>query len=205
MNGELTDEGLTGLQRAVLVATAASLLLAFAPIPFPMEILSLVGIALGWWLVPGFWWTAIRGAIGGVVAGILILGLGFRAAMRVVALLEPARVPEFTIEGTSFILIFIGAIFGGILGISGNLAKRGLRLGSIATAAIVPALGAMALILVKEETRTELFELGAGAWVNIPMFALVSYLYGLGAAWLTRRPGLESRATPVTVSTGVPT
>lgn len=91
-----------------------------------------------------------------------------------------------------FILIGIGAMFGGLVGILANLARRGMRLNSIITAAILPAAGAMSLLLVGDETRRELFELGAGAWVNIPMFGLVAVLYGIAVAVTTRV--LEERA-----------
>lgn len=193
-----------GFQRAVLLGIAASLL--FSPSLLGLEMLGLIGIALGWWLVPGFWWTVLFGGMGGVLAGATILGLGFRVAMRVVALLDPLRAEEFTIGGTLFILIGVGAIFGGLLGIVGNLVKRGLGLTSVVTAAIVPALGAMAIILVSEDTRTELFELGAGAWVNIPMFGTVAILYGLGAAWVTARADREIRPSRhVTEPLEVPT
>lgn len=203
MRGLNADEALTGVQRAVLIGIVAA---AFLTPVVPMEVLGVIGIGLGWWLVPKFWRTVLFGAIGGVVAGAVILGTGFRVAMRVVAILDPIRRNEFTIGGTLFILIGIGAIFGGIFGITGNLAKRGFKLDSVFTAAIVPALGAMALILVAEDTRTELFELGAGAWVNIPMFGTVSYLYGVGAAWATTKMDIETRRrTPVTAGAEVPT
>lgn len=202
MIGEQGSDTLTFVQRLVLLGVGASLLLA----PSVFGIAAVGALGLGWWLVPKFWWTVLFGAIGGVLAGATILGVGFRLAMRIVALLDPFRAEEFTIGGTLFILIGIGAIFGGILGIVGNLAKRGLGLTSVVTASIVPALGAMSLILVSEDTRTELFELGAGAWVNIPMFGLVSILYGLGAAWITARADRKIRpkrdvAEPVEVPT----
>lgn len=181
------------IQSAVLVGIVAAAVLSMTPlVPLAGELLLLVGVGLGWWLVPGFWRSVLFGAIGGIVSGILVLGVGFRVAMRVVAILDPFRTPEFTLEGTMFILIGIGAIFGGIVGILANLARRGIRLNSIIAAAILPAAVAMSLLLVGDETRRELFELGAGAWVNIPMFGLVAVLYGIAVAVTTRV--LEERA-----------
>ena len=56
----------------------------------------LMGIGAGWLLVPGFWRSSLYGAIGGVVAGLLILGPGLRIAMRVVAIVDPVRIgPAF--------------------------------------------------------------------------------------------------------------
>jgi hypothetical protein len=78
----------------------------------------LIGIGAGWLLVPGFWRSSLYGAIGGVVAGLLVLGPGLRIAMRVVAILDPVRSPEFTVGGTMFIIIGVGVMMGGIFGVS---------------------------------------------------------------------------------------
>jgi hypothetical protein len=85
-------------------------------------------------------------------------------------------------EGTMFILIGIGGLFGGMVGILANLARRGMRLNSVIKAAILPAAAAMSLLLADDEIRGELFELGAGAWLNLPMFGLVAILYGIVVA-----------------------
>lgn len=181
------------IHRVVLIGIVAGAVMSItAPIPLVGEALLLIGVVLGWWLVPRFWRSVLFGAVGGVVSGILILGVGFRVAMRVVAILDPIRVPEFSIDGTMFILIGIGGVFGGIMAILGNLARRGLRLTSAVTAGILPAAGALSLLFADTEIRQELFELGAGAWVNIPMFGLVAILYGIGAGAVTNR--LERRS-----------
>lgn len=182
-----TRTGSARVQSAVLVGIVAAAFLSMTSlIPLVGEVLLLVGVGLGWWLVPEFWRSALFGALGGIASGILVLGVGLRVAMRVVAMLDPIRTPEFTLEGTMFILIGIGGIFGGLLGILANLARRGMRLNSVITAGILPAAAAMSLLFVDDEIRRELFELGAGAWVNIPMFGLVSILYGIAVSVTTR-------------------
>lgn len=170
------------VQRGLLLGLAVALALATTGVIGPVaEGLVLVGVGLAWWLVPGFWRSVLYGAIGGVVSGLLILGPGLRLAMRVVAIIDPLRTPEFTVEGTMFIVIFIGGFFGGILGMAGYLARRGLEHRSIMASAIVPAAAVLAVLLSTEDLRMELFELGAGAWMNIPMFGMVGLLYGVGA------------------------
>ena len=149
-----------------------------------------VGIAAGWLLVPGFWRRALFGAIGGVVSGLLILGPGLRAAMRVVAILDPFRAPEFTIGGTLFIVIGIGGIMGGTFGVIANLARGGVDIGS-RFAGLMPAILVMAMIGLDSELRSEISGLGAGPWLNIPMFAAVAL--GYGAAWTRAVLRLERR------------
>ncbi|HVR77000.1 MAG TPA: hypothetical protein VMS99_01270 [Acidimicrobiia bacterium] len=180
------------LQRGLLLGLAVASVLATTPISSPVaEVVVLVGAGLAWWLVPGFWRSVLYGAIGGVVSGLLILGPGLRVAMRVVAIIDPLRTPEFTMEGTMVIVIFIGGLFGGIFGIAGNLARRGLELSSTMASATVPAASVLAVLLTNEDLRMELFELGVGAWMNIPMFGMVSLLYGVGA--MTTAMRLEER------------
>ena len=173
----------TRVERLILTGiVGAALVSMIFRVPLVGEILILTGVGLAWWLVPRFWPSVLFGAIAGVVSGVLILGVGLRLAMRVVAILDPFRIPEFTVGGTMFILIGIGGIFGGVIGILANLARRGLLLRSMFTVAVLPAAGAMGLLFLDDEIRGELFELGAGAWVNIPMFGLVAVLYGIGVA-----------------------
>jgi hypothetical protein len=45
----------------------------------------------------------------------------------------------------------------------------------------------MALLLSNEGLRQELLELGAGAWVNIPMFGLACFLYASVTGWFVSR------------------
>lgn len=155
-----------------------------------------IGVGAAWHLIPGFWRSVFQGAIGGLVAGMLILGPGLRLAMRVVAILDPFRSPEFTVGGTLFIIVGLGAIMGAIFGLFGNVARRGFGI-SVRVAGLVPALFVALMIGLDSELRGEIIELGAGAWINVPMFAAVAVGYGaLWALVLTRLEarGVEKRA-----------
>lgn len=143
-------------------------------------VIALVFLAAGWRYVPGFWRTISSGALGGVIAGLLLLGPGFRLAMRVVAILEPTRAPEFTIGGTLFIVVFIGGMFGGIIAVGAALVRRGLGVSGPLTAGLM-TVTIMGILLVDSELRSEFVDLGAGPWLNIPMFGAVVVLYGLAA------------------------
>ncbi|MGH8928896.1 MAG: hypothetical protein ACRDWH_11130 [Acidimicrobiia bacterium] len=116
----------------------------------------------------------------GAVAGLLVLGPGLRLAMRVVAILDPIRPQEFSVEGTLFILIGIGAMFGGVFGVIGSISRVGFGLPTRAAGSI-PAVLVGVMIGLDSELRSEIVELGAGPWLNIPMFAAVAIAYGL--AW----------------------
>ena len=145
------------------------------------------------WSVPGWWRTLLYGAIGGLAAGIVVLAPGFRLAMRLVAILDPNRVTELTTEGTLFVFLAVGGLLGVSVGVLGAVGRLGWSIGA-ARAWILPAFLVMLTLLVNDGLRAELFELGAGPWVNIPMFAVVSSGYG----WLAMRivARLESRRTP---------
>lgn len=183
MIGPTNAAGPSSRERLVLTGIVGAALISMTPlVPVAGEVLLVIGVVLGWWLVPHFWRSALIGAIAGVVSGVLVLGVGYRMAMRVVAILDPIRTPELTLEGTMFILLGIGGIFGGILGILTNLARRGLGLSSLVAAAVLPSGGALGLVLVDDQIRSELFDLGAGAWMNISMFGLVAILFGLASA-----------------------
>ena len=151
----------------------------------------LIGIGAGWLLVPGFWASSLYGAIGGVMAGLLVLGPGLRIAMRVVAIIDPVRSPEFTVGGTMFIIIGVGVMMGGIFGVIGNVARSGFDIPSGA-AGLVPALLVMLMIGLDSELRSEIVELGAGPWLNIPMFGAAAV--GYGALWTRVVTRLETRA-----------
>jgi len=150
----------------------------------------LVGIGAGWLLVPGFWRSSLYGAIGGVMAGLLVLGPGLRIAMRVVAIIDPVRSPEFTVGGTMLIIIGVGVVMGGIFGVIGNVARGGFGIPSGA-AGLVPALLVMLMIGLDSELRSEIVGLGAGPWLNIPMFGAAAV--GYGALWTRVVTRLEMR------------
>lgn len=146
--------------------------------PLWSMVVVLVGVAAGLLLVPGFWRSSLHGAIGGMVAGLLVLGPGLRIAMRVVAILDPVKSPEFTVGGTMLIIIGIGVVMGGIFGVIGNVARRAFGIPSGA-AVLAPALLVMMLIGLDGDLRSEIVRLGAGPWFNIPMFGAVAIGYGI--------------------------
>lgn len=151
----------------------------------------LIGVGAAWLLVPGFWRSNLHGAIGGLVAGLLVLGPGLRLSMWVVAILDPIRSPEFTLDGTMFIIIGVGGMVGGIFGLFGNMARRGFGIPQRA-AGIVPALLVALMIGLDTELRGEIIELGAGPWLNVPMLGAVAL--GYGALWALVITRLEARS-----------
>lgn len=152
--------------------------------PVALVILGL-GFLAGWRYLPGFWRTFGVGLISGAVAGGLILGPGFRLAMRVVAIFDIRRV-EFTVGGTFFIILGVGVIFGGIFGIASVFVRRGFGWQGRLTAGVT-TLALVGLLLLDPSLRSEFVELGAGPWLNIPMFAAVTFGYGLFANKLIDR------------------
>jgi hypothetical protein len=152
--------------------------------------LLVIGVGAAWLVIPGFWRSLFHGAIGGVVAGLLVLGPGLRLAMRVVAIVDPIRSPEFTVGGTMFIIVFVGVIMGGIFGLFGNVARRGFGIPS-RVAGLVPALLVVLMIGLDSELRGEVVELGAGPWLNIPMFGAIAL--GYGGLWTRVVTRLEMR------------
>jgi formate-dependent nitrite reductase membrane component NrfD len=95
--------------------------------------------------------------------------------MRVVAILDPARTPNFTWEGTLHIILFVGGVAGALFGVLTALLRR-ITTPRVAVTVVVITL--MGLLVAPEEPRTEFIELGAGPWVNIPMFIAVVTSFG---------------------------
>lgn len=152
--------------------------------PVALVVLVLVVLA-GWRYLPGFWRTFGVGLISGALAGALLLGPGFRLAMRVVAIFDIRRV-EFTLGGTLFIILGVGVIIGGLFGIAAAFMRTGMRWrGRLAASATTVAL--VGLLLLDPNLRAEFVELGAGPWLNIPMFAVVTFGYALFADKLIDR------------------
>lgn len=149
-----------------------------------------MGVAIGWKHVPGFWRQALRAALGGGLAGLLVLGPGYRLAMRVVAILDADSTPEFSVEGTIFIIVGVGAMFGGIVTLWVTLLTRAWD-ASRRTAATVLVLVTMASLFADSETLRELTELGAGPLVNVPMFVAVTVGWALLADRWARPDGSE--------------
>jgi hypothetical protein len=135
------------------------------------------------------------------------MGVGFRMAMRVVALTDSTLTPEFTMDGTAFILLGIGLMLGSVAGaylggLRYLLVLRTITVAFIATAAIIP------LLFGGSEIRSELFELGLGGWVNIPMFTSIVFAYGWAqdvcARRLDRRAGRKRAVAGVAEPAPVP-
>jgi hypothetical protein len=154
--------------------------------PFAALLTIGLGVLLGWKLVPRFFLTLIAAGFAGALAGGVIIGIGFRVAMRIVALLEPSRIPEFSVGGTLFIVVMIGGIFGGVFGIVASFARKGIGVGRIG-GTLIAAGFVMAFLLIDSETRKELLHLGAGAWFNIPMFGSIALGYGYASQWIFDR------------------
>lgn len=180
---------------------AAVLLAASIPLGFVVGSVSPIGelglvctFAMFVWVarsIPGFAVSAVRGLVAGAAAGFFVLGVGFRLAMRVVAITDPARTPEFSVGGTIFILVGIGLMLGAFTGayLGGFRELLGLGAPSVALAATV----ALSFILFGDsEVRSELFELGLGAWLNVPMFWSILFTYGLAQHGIVHR--LDRRA-----------
>jgi hypothetical protein len=184
--------------RLAAVVTAAAIVVAVEDIVDPAIALALVvaAAAAAWRTVPGFWRSVLAGGVGGAVAGIVILGPGMRLAMRIVAVLDPLRTPEFTVEGTVFLVVAIGGVFGGVLGIVATLLRRGLDLSVRATTGAVTVL-LMGLFLAEPDVRAEFVELGAGPWMNVPMFTVVVLGYGYAAVRLAARLERARERPPV--------
>lgn len=152
-----------------------------------LPLLGLAGLVI-WRELEGFWPALFGGMVGGAVAGLLILGPGFRLAMRAVAIMDAAHPEEFTLEGTLFIVVGIGAIMGGITAMVFQVARRVFRVGSAIVAGSALALTEMVVLtFFSGELSTELSDLGLGIWVNLPLFGLVTLGFGIAAMALADR------------------
>jgi hypothetical protein len=180
-----------GVASAGVAVAVLLVLVGVLPEPITLGAL-LVAVLAGWRYVPRFWTVVVRGAIGGVAAGLLVLGPGMRVAMRIVAVMDPLRTPELSLEGTLLIIVMLGGMFGGIVGIAVTVLRAGFDL-SPRTAATVSTAVVVAMFVGEPELRAELLELGAGGWFNIPMFAVVAAAYGVAAARLVDRLGARTR------------
>lgn len=132
---------------------------------------------IGWRWIPGFWRTLGGSLVAGALAGILVLGPAMRLAMRLVAIAEPTQSPEFSIGGTLGIVVVVGVMFGAIVGVGLVFAQRGLGLSRFWVSLVSGGalIGALAII---PDIRAELFELGFGAGMNLPLFGLAGFAYG---------------------------
>jgi hypothetical protein len=206
--GVPVSEQLSIAQRAILVSVALSVVVAAAlsgVVGGAAAIVVLAAFAAGWRYVPGFWRMVLSAAIGGVIAGLLVLGPGFRVAMRVVAIMStrPTIVPEFTIGGTLFIVVFVGAMLGGTFAVAAALIRRAFGLSAPVTAGLM-AVALIGMLLLDTGLRGEFVELGAGPWFNIPMFGGVVFAYGLAANRIMDRVETFRSRQPSREPAGVP-
>lgn len=171
---------------AVFVVTELSMGDAIPPwIGLPVLV---VAALIAFRTVPRLWRILAAGLAGGAIAGLLILGPGFRVAMRAVALMDPTRAPEFTLEGTLFIVIGIGLFLGAVQGLTSHAVRRVLSLrSSVLAGSLLGVYVVGQLALFAGEVSEEFFELGAGAWVNIPMFGVFAIAYGIATMALADR------------------
>lgn len=146
-----------------------------------------IAVTLGWRSSPGFLRVTARAAIAGAISGLLVLGPGFRLAMRVVAILDPATSPEFSVGGTAFLIVGFGGVVGLATGVFATLVARGLGLSRVAFVLLASA-PILAMLVLDSELSTELFELGAGGWMNVPMFAGVAVAHGVVVARWSESP-----------------
>lgn len=191
---------MTWAGRLAALGVLVSTLLAINDIPQGPISLAVIGaaVAMAWWLIPGFWRRVRLGAAGGALAGLVILGPGFRVAMRVVAMMEPTRTPEFSVGGTVFIIIGIGALMGGVLGIVGYLVKEVAHISSPLLSGLVLGLLVMGMLLADSGLREEFTDLGAGIALNVGMFATVSILYGIAVMKIAGRLAAKTEPRPDT-------
>ncbi len=132
-------------------------------------------------------WLAVVGM--GSVAGGLVLGLWGRAAMRVVAMVDPTVSPSFTLSGTIGILIVAvilslpaAMLF---LGLRRFLGQGGARQAAAFGLALLVFPGLLFLVRFGE-----LHELGL-LWLNVGMFGAMFVAWGAsvaaGVTWADRR------------------
>jgi len=164
-----------------------------------------VAVLIAFRAVPRLWRMLAGGLVAGAIAGVLILGPGFRVAMRAVALMDPGRAPEFTLGGTLLIVVFIGVALGAIQGMTSHTLRRVLNIRSSVVAGVL--LGALMigqLAFFAGEVSDEIFELGAGPWVNIPLFGVFTIAYGIATMaladrfehWTPRSKSVEREKVP---------
>lgn len=155
---------------AVPVALAAGMVTGGPVVPLTV---AGAGVLLGIVAVPGFWRIVGRALAAGGLAGVLVLAPGYRVAMRVVAIVDPGRTPELTLEGTLFLLVGIGLVFGAVTTAWTSLLGRTLELSRRAGAGLL-TVATLVLLFADSATIAELRELGGGPWMNVPMFAGVT-------------------------------
>jgi hypothetical protein len=139
--------------------------------------IAFAALAFGAVRMPGFFSSVFRGGVAGGIAGIAVLGVGMRLAMRLVAVADPVRVPEFTLEGTLFLVLIFGGVFGAITGVWARASADALERPAWAQALAFASVAAM--LAGDSEIRSEFVELGSGPLANVPMFTAVVLAYAI--------------------------
>lgn len=190
-------------QLAALFGAVATIL-AVSGVADGAVTIAIVALAagLGWRYIPRFATVVAVAALAGGVAGVGVLGLGMRVAMRIVALTDPVRTPELTLEGTAIVVIMFGGMLGVVVGIAGGLLRVGLRLSVGRTAAVVTAV-VMGMFLAEADLRAEFVTLGVGPWLNIPLFTAVVFGYAVAASRISQRIAARSERPVATVRADV--
>ena len=183
--------------RLAALGVVASMLLAMVAGGFSYRVfillllVTVVAVGIVWRWIPGFWKTVASGAAGGAMAGLVILAPGFRLAMRMVAIMDPFRRPEFSFGGAIFIMIMVGVLMGGLLGIVGILITRTANIRSPSAAGGLLGLVTVGVLMGNSGLRGELISLGAGLWLNLAMFGSVAIVYGIATMKVAARLGSE--------------
>ena len=183
--------------RIAALAVVASILLAMVAGGFSYRVfvsllvITVLVAGIAWRWIPRFWKTVGSGAAGGALAGLVILAPGFRLAMRMVAIMDPSRSPEFSFSGTIFIMIMVGVVMGGLLGIAGILFNRTTNIRSSSAGGGLLGLLTVGVLLGNSGLRGELVGLGAGLWLNLAMFGTVAIVYGIATTKVAGRLGSE--------------
>lgn len=182
------DRGLAAAGWSIPAAIALGEMTGLAPVALAV----LAGAAFfGWRATPDFLRVTAHAAIAGAVSGILVLGPGFRVAMRIVAMVDPSMSPEFSVGGTVFLIVGFGGVVGVATGVFATLVARGMGL-SRGASVVLASVPVMSILILDSELSRELFELGAGGWINIPMFAGVSIAHGAAITRWSRQPEVHS-------------
>jgi hypothetical protein len=123
-----------------------------------------------------------RAALAGMVVGVLVLGLGGRLAMRLVALLT-RQIPHFGI-GASLGILVIGGILGTLAGVIYGLIlqRRWPDHSTVKALAYGSVLFGVLVFTQPMAIRTEVAAARAYWWAIIPLFWVVCIGYALGLA-----------------------
>lgn len=129
----------------------------------------------------------VSGVAAGVLVGAVVLGGLLRLAMRIVALTDPVREPELTTD--TFFIIFIFGVFGLMIGSALAVVERLWKPRAVYVGLTTGVLG-IGMFLMASDLRHELFNEGAGPFLNIPMFTFAFVAFGwtlaVAVAWLQR-------------------